>query len=134
MLIALQDTAALVLHDHDDVAIALRPLPPGGSVELPGRTVRTTGAIGAGHKLALHAIDTGRPVHRYGQVIGFATQPIVPGDHVHTHNLAVGDMQLDYQLRRRSQAGRDGASGAAAHVYGLPPRRRAGPARATRSW
>ncbi len=126
MLIALQDTAALVLHDHDDVAIALRPLPPGGSVELPGRTVRTTGAIGAGHKLALHAIDTGRPVHRYGQVIGFATQPISAGEHVHTQNLAVGDMQLDYrygadrkpvemvpQEQRRTFMGyrRDGRSG-----------------------
>ena len=31
-------------------------------------------------------------------MIGFATRPIAPGDHVHTHNLAVGEMQLDYQF------------------------------------
>ena len=37
-------------------------------------------------------------MRRYGQIIGFATRPIAPGDHVHTQNLAVGDMTLDYQF------------------------------------
>lgn len=97
MLIALQDKAVLVLHEHDDVAIALRPLAPGGSVEVPGGSLRTSSVIGAGHKLALRALGAGSPVLRYGQVIGFATQPIAAGEHVHTHNLAVGDMQLDYR-------------------------------------
>src|SRR5205823_15047913 len=34
--------------------------------------------------------------HRYNQIIGFATQPIAPGDHVHVHNIAMGDFQRDY--------------------------------------
>ena len=35
-------------------------------------------------------------MRRYNQIIGFATQPIKPGDHVHVHNLAMGDFQRDY--------------------------------------
>ncbi len=35
----------------------------------------------------------GEPVIRYGNVIGFATRPILPGDHVHVHNL--GYKELD---------------------------------------
>src|SRR5262249_30817346 len=37
-------------------------------------------------------------IRRYGQIIGFATQPIQPGDHVHIHNLAVGDFARDYAV------------------------------------
>src|SRR6185436_1368122 len=37
-----------------------------------------------------------KPVHRYNQIIGFATQAIQPGDHVHVHNVAMGDFQRDY--------------------------------------
>lgn len=98
MLIALQDKAALVLHESDDVAIVLRPLAPGGAVDLPGRSLRAAAAIGAGHKIALRDVQAGAPLRRYGHVIGFATRPIGAGEHVHTHNLAVGDMQLDYRL------------------------------------
>jgi altronate dehydratase len=34
-------------------------------------------------------------VRRYGQVIGFATQPIAAGDHVHSHNLDIGELAAD---------------------------------------
>ena len=33
---------------------------------------------------------------RYGQIIGFATRTIEPGDHVHVHNLAVREFERDY--------------------------------------
>jgi len=32
-----------------------------------------------GHKIALTAIDRGQPVYKYGQIIGFAKEPILPG-------------------------------------------------------
>ena len=51
-----------------------------------------------GHKIARRARGTGEAVRRYGQVIGFATQPIGRGEHVHTHNLAVGDYQREYEV------------------------------------
>jgi altronate hydrolase len=61
----------LVLHPDDDVAIALR--------ERPG--------VPRGHKLARHAVAAGEPVRKFGQLIGFASQPIAEGAHVHSHNL-----------------------------------------------
>jgi altronate hydrolase len=98
MLISLQDTPVLRLHPDDDVAVALVPLAAGRRVTVGGPAVRLAENVDPGHKLALRAVAAGQPVRRYGQVIGFATHPIAPGDHVHTHNLAVGDMRLDYQF------------------------------------
>jgi altronate hydrolase len=98
MLITLQDTPALRLHPDDDVAIALVPLSANRRIEVAGQTLRMNADVAAGHKLALRGIETGQPLRRYGQVIGFATRPIAPGDFVHSHNLAVGEMQLDYQF------------------------------------
>jgi altronate hydrolase len=43
-------------------------------------------------KVSLRQIAAGEAAHRYGQVIGFATRPILPGEHVHTHNLEVREM------------------------------------------
>ncbi len=69
----------LVLNDADDVAIA----------------VGDHGAIPSGHKVARHAIPKDAPVRKYGQVIGFASQPIAEGAHVHTHNLEVREFARD---------------------------------------
>jgi altronate hydrolase len=55
-------------------------------------------AVPQGHKIALHPIPAGSPVRKYGQIIGFASQDILPGEHVHSHNLAVRDFGRDYQF------------------------------------
>jgi altronate hydrolase len=80
------------LHPNDDVLIARSQLVGGVNVE--GVNVR--GLIPAGHKVAVRPIATGAPVRRYNQIIGFASQPIAAGEHVHTHNLAMGDFARDY--------------------------------------
>ena len=98
MLITLQDKPALRLHPSDDVAVALVPLARNRSIEIGRQAVRLSADITPGHKFALRRVEVGQPLRRYGQVIGFATRPIAPGDHVHSHNLAVGDMHLDYQF------------------------------------
>ncbi len=41
-------------------------------------------------------IAVGEPVKRYGQIIGFATAPIAPGQHVHAQNIGMGDFAKDY--------------------------------------
>jgi altronate hydrolase len=82
------------LHAEDDVVIARVELPAGTMVQK--ENVRASARIPAGHKIAVRAVPKGQAVHRYNQIIGFATQPIEPGDHVHVHNVAMGDFQRDY--------------------------------------
>ncbi|HYD58273.1 MAG TPA: altronate dehydratase family protein [Burkholderiales bacterium] len=87
------------LHAEDDVVIARLELPAGTVVQKEG--VRTLAMIPAGHKLAVRAMPKGQPVRRYSQIIGFATQDIAAGDHVHVHNLAMGDFERDYAFASR---------------------------------
>ena len=85
---------AIRLHAEDDVVIARVELPAG--TLLPKENVRAAVRVPAGHKVAVRAVQKGKPVHRYNQIIGFATQDIAAGDHVHVHNVAMGDFQRDY--------------------------------------
>src|SRR4030081_1471561 len=89
---------ALRLNETDNVAVVKRLLKAG--VELANGSVRVTAAkdIPPGHKISLLEIADGAPVRKYGQVIGFANGRIAPGDHVHTHNLAMKDFGRDYQF------------------------------------
>ena len=82
------------LHPDDDVVIARAEIPAGTPVEAERVTAVVT--IPAGHKLAVRNIAQGQPVRRYHQIIGFATRPIRAGEHVHVHNLAMGDFARDY--------------------------------------
>jgi len=86
----------LRLHPADDVVIAARPLPAGTSI--PDEQLDCIDAVPAGHKLATRAVAKGQPVRRYGQIIGFATTDITPGQHVHTHNLAFETFERDYAV------------------------------------
>ncbi len=91
---------AVLLDPADDVAIAKEMLAPGTVLTLAGRSVEVWQAVPAGHKVALRAVARGAPVRRYGQVIGFASRAVAPGEHVHVHNLAAGDrgLRLDYAV------------------------------------
>jgi len=86
--------AVILLHPEDNVAIARVSLPAGQELQAAGRDLVTRAAIPAGHKVALRHIAGGTPVYRYGNVIGFATTEIEPGEHVHTHNLSFRELDL----------------------------------------
>jgi altronate dehydratase len=91
--------AALLLHPDDDVAVVKRPLAAGARlIADDGVSLRLAATIPAGHKLAVRRVVAGAPVRRYGQIIGFATRDIAPGDHVHTHNLGMGEFERDYAI------------------------------------
>lgn len=81
------------LHPDDGVVIARATLLPGAPV---ADGVAATERIPAGHKVAIRAHAVGEPVRRYGQVIGFATQPIAVGQHVHVQNMGMGEFAKDY--------------------------------------
>jgi altronate hydrolase len=86
-------TPFIRLHPSDDVVIARSQLLSGARVE--DATVK--GLIPPGHKVATHAIAPGEPVRRYNQIIGFASRPIAPGEHVHTQNLNMGPDKGDFE-------------------------------------
>jgi len=81
------------LHPGDGVVIARATLPVGTPV---AEGVVTATRIPAGHKVAIRAHAVGEPIRRYGQIIGFATAPIAPGEHVHVQNCGMGDFSKDY--------------------------------------
>lgn len=86
----------LRLNPTDDVVIAARPLQPGQRIADEG--VVCVDAVPPGHKLATRPLAKGQPVRRYGQIIGFATTDILPGQHVHTHNLAFEAFARDHAV------------------------------------
>ncbi len=89
---------AVVLHPDDDVVIAKSPLLPRSVLTGDGEDIVVSRMVPPGHKVARHRVAEGQPVRRYGQIIGFATTDIERGQHVHTHNIAVhqGELELDY--------------------------------------
>ena len=93
--LALTDVA-IVLHPQDDVAIAKKEIKAGTALDDPaGGRIEARQDIRPGHKIARRARAAGETVRRYGQVIGFATEAIQVGDHVHTQNLGIGELAAD---------------------------------------
>ena len=82
------------LNPADNAVVARVDLLPGTTLAEEGITARVH--VPAGHKIATRPIAKDEPVLRYGQIIGFATQPIAPGEHVHTHNCEIRDFTRDY--------------------------------------
>jgi arabinonate dehydratase len=83
------------LNAADDVVIARVGIPEGTTLVKEGN-VRVAAKIPAGHKIAVRAIRAGDAVRRYNQIIGFATADIQPGEHVHVHNIQMGEFERDY--------------------------------------
>jgi altronate hydrolase len=81
------------LHPEDGVVIARASLLPGAQV---AEGVTAKQRIPAGHKVAVRPHAVGEPIRRYGQIIGFATAPIEPGEHVHVQNCGMGEFSRDY--------------------------------------
>jgi altronate hydrolase len=82
------------LSGDDNVVVAVDQITPGS--EVAGQTARER--VPRGHKMAVVAIETNEPVRKYGQIIGFASKPIAPGDWVHEHNVTLHDFARDYRF------------------------------------
>lgn len=90
------------LHASDDVLIATQQLLPGYRFDPEQLLVRDL--VPAGHKVAARDLAAGAPVRRYSQIIGFATVDIAAGQHVHSHNLAMGEFERDYGIAPKQNA------------------------------
>ena len=82
------------LNAADNVITARAELLPG--TEIPGEGVTVAQPIPSGHKVATRAIAAGEPIRKYDQIIGFATDAIAVGEHVHVHNVEMHDFERDY--------------------------------------
>ncbi|NIX77280.1 UxaA family hydrolase [Microvirga terricola] len=82
------------LHDRDNLVVAVEPIEVGASVH--GVTARQR--VPRGHKMAIAAIRQGEPVLKFGQIIGFASQQVLPGDWLHEHNVAMHEFSRDYRF------------------------------------
>jgi altronate hydrolase len=84
------------LHANDDVLIATQQLIPGTVIDAENVTAREL--IPPGHKMAAHDVKSGDAIRRYNQIIGFAKADIAAGQHVHAHNLGMGEFERDYGI------------------------------------
>ena len=91
----MNERALLHLAPEDNVAVALRTLAPGETLELDGRPVTVRDAIPFAHKIARAELPLGATVTKYGVAIGSTTAPVATGSHVHVHNL-----KSDYIVNR----------------------------------
>ncbi|MBJ7539378.1 altronate dehydratase [Marinomonas sp. C1424] len=91
---------ALRLHANDNVVIALRDLAKGSELHEFGMTLQSD--VPRGHKLAIKPLSIGDNVIRYGQIIGQATQPIAVAEHVHVHNMGMGEHLQSYAFSEQS--------------------------------
>jgi altronate hydrolase len=73
------------IHPSDNVAVALHAIHKGQVLD---GGIAAASDVQAGHKISLLAIRSGEAVIKYGYPIGVATRDILPGEHVHSHNLA----------------------------------------------
>ncbi len=82
------------LHAHDNVVVAVDQLLGGALVH----GIVAAERVPRGHKMASAAIAPGEPVRKFGQIIGFASKPIAPGEWVHEHNVEMHDFARDYRF------------------------------------
>ena len=86
------------INQEDNVAVALRPIAKGETLDIAGTPVTTLEEIPQGHKVAIKPIAQGGNVIKYGFRIGIAKEDIKVGQWVHVHNIktALGDL-LTYE-------------------------------------
>ncbi len=87
---------AVHLRPEDNVAIAAQNIPAGTTLQYEGADITLPKKVGLGHKVALRSIAKGKAVYKYGQIIGFAGEDIVPGDWLHVHNVKADLFERDY--------------------------------------
>lgn len=86
----------LRLNAKDNVAVARMTLDPASSPAIDG--ISLAARIPQGHKVAVANLSAGDAIIKYGQIIGIASQDIRIGDHVHTYNVEMRDVELAHEF------------------------------------
>ena len=82
------------LDTADNVITATAPLEAGAALE----KVVTTGLVPRSHKVAAELISAGDAIRKYAQIIGYASEDIPAGAHVHTHNVEFRNVEGAYEF------------------------------------
>lgn len=96
---------AVVAHENDNVATAVKDLQKGEAVmlDIGGKEQGVTlqEKVAFGHKFAIAPIPKDGKVIKYGEIIGHATQDIPTGHYAHVHNIVSdrgrGDLEVKGQ-------------------------------------
>jgi altronate hydrolase len=94
MNVVAKSPRAIRLHDEDNVVVAVDQLLPGVVVH----GIAASERVPRGHKMASALIAKGSPLRKFGQIIGFASKSIAPGEWVHEHNVEMHDFARDYRF------------------------------------
>ena len=82
------------LDPSDNVVTATQTLEAG--VDIEGAV--TQGIIPRNHKIATRPIATGEAIRKYAQIIGYASEDIMAGSHLHTHNVEFRNTDMAYEF------------------------------------
>ena len=82
------------LDPADNVVTATRTLEVGTQVE----DVTTQAIIPRNHKMATRPIAAGEAIRKYAQVIGYASEAIPAGAHVHVQNVEFRATEANYEF------------------------------------
>ncbi|MCM0018984.1 MAG: altronate dehydratase family protein [Tagaea sp.] len=85
-------TRTIRLDPADNLVVAVDPIEPGAEIH----GARAAAKIPRGHKMAIERTPKGAPFRKFGQIIGFATRDVAPGEHVHTQNCEFAAFARDY--------------------------------------
>jgi altronate hydrolase len=88
----------LHLRREDNLVVAARHVKRGEVIRVEGREIELRDPVPLGHKVATTAIRKGEPIRKYGQIIGFASEDIQPGSHIHVHNCSADLFERDYAI------------------------------------
>lgn len=104
---SLSTVLALKIMACDSVATVLGDVHHGDVVTVKDkagniREIVALADIPFGHKIAVAEVNVSEDILKYGESLGVATQIIIIGDYVHTHNLASqygrGDLHHDVEV------------------------------------
>lgn len=77
----------ILIDPRDNVGIVLDKVFPNERISIDGKIITALEEIDIPHKIAVADIKPGDDIIKYGAVIGYATDNISIGQHVHIHNV-----------------------------------------------
>ena len=89
----------IVLNKNDNVAVTPFVIP--AKTKIKGQNISSIDDIPFGHKICLKSVNRGDPVIKYDQIIGFASKDIIPGEHVHSHNLEFKEFDRAFKVVKK---------------------------------